>query len=105
MKRLHYIRPNNLSLLHDELLAAIPVLAPVLNEAGEREPVMWVEGKGDDIWLTVPNAVRRQTWKRWWPPTTRQNLSPTQDKSAWPELKKYARYREPTGPLPNSEKS
>ena len=55
MKRLHFAKPNNLSRLHDELLAAIPTLRPIPNARGENEPVMAVEGRGDDIWLTVPD--------------------------------------------------
>ena len=57
MKRLHFQKPNDLSRLHDELLAAIPSLRPVINVRGEREPVMQVEGKGNDIWLTVPDGA------------------------------------------------
>lgn len=57
MKRLHFTRPNNLSKLHDELLAAMPGLRPVLNAQGEREAVMQAEGKADDIWLTVPDST------------------------------------------------
>lgn len=48
--RLHYERPNDLSKLHDELLAALPALRPT-----EGGPVLAVEGLGDDIWLTVPD--------------------------------------------------
>ena len=57
MKRLQYTKANNLSWLHDQLLAAIPALGPVLNARGELEAVMVVEGKGTDIWLTVPDAA------------------------------------------------
>ena len=57
MKRLHYPIPNNLSLLHDELLAAIPVLDPIMGPGGEREPVMQVEGDAGNVWLTIPNDV------------------------------------------------
>lgn len=55
MKRLYFRRPNRLSPLHDELLAAIPALSPVPNARGELQAVMHVEGLGDDIWLTVPD--------------------------------------------------
>lgn len=55
MKRLHYTRTNNLSKLHDELLAAIPALRPIPNDDGKLVVVMRVEGRGDDIWLTVPD--------------------------------------------------
>ena len=57
MKRLHYPIPNNLSLLHDELLAAIPVLEPIMGPDGEREAVMQVEGDAGNVWLTVPDGV------------------------------------------------
>ena len=64
MKTYRFTRPNNLSLLHDELLAAIPELRPV-PVPGETlpdgtiatAPVMTVEGLGDDIWLGVPDDV------------------------------------------------
>ena len=62
MKRLHFQISNNLSLLHDEIMAAIPALAPKavpgeLSPDGSPlyEPVMTVEGRDDDIWLTVPD--------------------------------------------------
>ena len=64
MKRLHFQIPNNLSLLHDELLAAIPGLGPAPNTLGildsdteqvELEPVIAVEGDGSNVWLTVPD--------------------------------------------------
>jgi len=57
MKRLQHVRPNNLDRLHDELLAAIPALRPRPNERGILEAVMQVEGSGDRILLTVPDAT------------------------------------------------
>ena len=74
MKRLHFIKPNNLSYLHDALLAANPSLRPIPNTAGrlstihprdpitglvplEHEAVMVVEGSGDQVWLTVPDTA------------------------------------------------
>ena len=63
MKRLPFKKTTNLSLLHDELLAAMPDLRPVPNLEGrvnaltgevELEPVMTVEGNDTNIWLTVP---------------------------------------------------
>jgi len=59
MKRLHYQKLNSLSVLHDELLEAIPELrsVPSPERPGEQLPVMWVEGRGDDVWLTVPDDV------------------------------------------------
>ena len=55
MKKLHYQIPNNLSLLHDELLAAIPSVAIQADTTGERYAVMQVEGNDNNIWLTVPD--------------------------------------------------
>jgi hypothetical protein len=62
MKRLHFQTSNNLSLLHDEIMAAIPALAQkavpgeLSPDGGPLyEPVMTVEGRDDDIWLTVPD--------------------------------------------------
>ena len=55
MKRLHYTAPNDLSLLHDQLLAAIPSLRPTATKEGELTAVIRVEGLGANIWLTVPN--------------------------------------------------
>lgn len=66
MKRIHFNKPNNLSKLHDEILAAIPSLRSVPNPRGDmgsngriyKIPVMThVEGNGQDIWLTVPDNV------------------------------------------------
>ncbi len=59
MKVLHYGTQNNLSLLHDELLTAIPGLRPTttgeLDGSGNllRRPVMTVEGDDNNVWLTV----------------------------------------------------
>lgn len=64
MKSLHFLKPNNLDRLHDQLVAALPALRPVPNTVGRLdpvtgqvalEPVIAVEGRGDDIWLTVPD--------------------------------------------------
>ena len=63
MKHLHFQTPNDLSLLHDELIAAIPALKPrsvpgtELDESPGLAPVMTVEGLGADIWLGVPDEV------------------------------------------------
>ena len=57
MKQLRFVKQNNLSKLHDELLATIPQLRPVLNAQGQLEPVMRVEGLAQDIWLTVPDTA------------------------------------------------
>ena len=59
MKTFKYDIPNNLSGLHDELLAAIPALRPKPNAAGELTAIISLEGKGDEVWLRVPNAVRK----------------------------------------------
>jgi len=55
MKTLQYSKPNNLGLLHDELLTAIPTLAPIRDAEGIGTPVMRVEGLDDNIRLTVPD--------------------------------------------------
>ncbi len=63
MKKLQFQKPNNLSRLHDELLGALPALRPTGGPADEPSldnnraaaAVITVEGKGDDIWLTVPD--------------------------------------------------
>lgn len=64
MKNLRFNKPNNLSLLHDELIAAIPALSPQpipgeTSPDGQElmGPVMTVEGLGDDIWLGVPDEM------------------------------------------------
>ena len=62
MKRLHFQAPNNLGLLHDELMAAIPSLAPqpIAGEtmgdgSPKMAPAMTMEGSNDDVWLGVPD--------------------------------------------------
>lgn len=57
MKRLHFVKPSNLSVLHDELLVAIPALAPVRDAEGIGTPVMTVEGDESNVWLTVPDTT------------------------------------------------
>ena len=59
MKTLSYRKVHNLSLLHDQILAAVPSLRPVPkpSEPSVLEAVMRVEGQGDDIWLTVPDTA------------------------------------------------
>jgi len=54
MKRLHYSKTNNLSQLHDEILAAIPEANPERDGNGHaKAPVIHVEGLADDIWIEV----------------------------------------------------
>lgn len=55
MKKLHYPIPNNLSALHDELLVALPTLAPVKDAHGTGTPVIQVSGNDKNVWLTVPD--------------------------------------------------
>ena len=63
MKRLNFTKLNNLSLLHDQLLAAIPDLRPISNDQGRidsdgntaLEAVMVVEGTATEVSLTVPD--------------------------------------------------
>jgi hypothetical protein len=59
MKKLHFSRANDLSKLHDELLAAIPTLQKLTSGSAPNDLVqnlpdsMVVEGWNEDIWLTV----------------------------------------------------
>ena len=46
MSRQLFVKPNNLNALHEAILAARPDLAEVLR----------VEGRGDEIWVTAPDA-------------------------------------------------
>jgi len=57
MKTIRVTQPNNLSLLHDEILAAIPECRPHFDENGEQVPTIRVEGVGDDIRIEVPDTV------------------------------------------------
>ena len=61
MKTLHFIKVNNLSVLHDEIINAIPSLGPVVlpeNEpSGVRTPTMRVEGDDGNVWLTVHDGA------------------------------------------------
>jgi hypothetical protein len=51
-----FTQPNNLSQLHDEILAAVPGTQPV-GEGDARTPVMHIEGRDDTIRITVPEGV------------------------------------------------
>jgi len=55
MKRLHFVISNNLSVLHDELLQAIPTLVPDVSSDGNRYAIIQVEGDADNVWFTVPD--------------------------------------------------
>ena len=55
MQTLTYTQPHDLNQLHDELLAAIPALRPILGADGEYYAVMLVTGDGDTITLNVPD--------------------------------------------------
>lgn len=50
MKNLTFNRPNLLSKLHDELLAAVPSIRPV-----NGTPVMAVSGDDTHVYLTIPD--------------------------------------------------
>lgn len=56
-KRLTISRRHHLDKLHDELLAAIPALAPKANDAGEREAVFTLSGDGGELVLEIPDDV------------------------------------------------
>jgi hypothetical protein len=57
MKNLTFTVPNNLNLLHDELIASVPELRPVQgsDSTGDFVPRMGVQGHGDEIFLSVPD--------------------------------------------------
>jgi hypothetical protein len=55
MKTLDFNRPNNLGLLADELLAAVPVLRPVEDSSGVLQQITRIEARGADIHLEVPD--------------------------------------------------
>jgi hypothetical protein len=57
VRTLTFDRPNLLSKLHDELLAAVPAVRPVTGPDGTLVAVMRVEGDGNLIRLTVPDAA------------------------------------------------
>ena len=61
MKRLHFVKPNDLSRLHVQLLTAIPTLAQTFVGGDGRRVALpenlQVEGLGNDIWLTVPDSA------------------------------------------------
>jgi hypothetical protein len=54
---LTYTLPNDLSQLHDELLAAVPALRPAPGPDGALVPVMTVLGQGDVVRLIVPDGT------------------------------------------------
>ncbi len=54
-KHLHFDKPNNLTALHAELLAAIPALRPVPGTDGLPEAVIVLTGAGTAIDLFVPD--------------------------------------------------
>lgn len=59
MARYHYTLPNDLAGLYDDLLAALPALRPQLAATGLAVAVAAIEGSGNDIWLTVPDAISK----------------------------------------------
>ena len=67
MKILTYELPNNLNLLHDELLAALPDLQPIPSPSAELAtdgnpiyvPVIRVQGTETSVMITVPNGTSR----------------------------------------------
>ena len=54
MKHLHYVKPNRINKLHDELIANVPSVANVLVD-GVSTATMQVQGVGNDIYLDVPD--------------------------------------------------
>lgn len=55
MKRLTYTRPHNLVALSDELIAAIPALAPVVGTDGFKTARMTLSGDGTNLAIEVPD--------------------------------------------------
>ena len=58
-QRLEYQKPHALSQLHDEILAAVPAVAPQVGADGRRHPVMTVHGTGETIVLLIPDGINR----------------------------------------------
>lgn len=59
MAQYHYRFPHDLRGLADEIMRAIPESAPHPNSAGKMEAVSRFEDRGEDVWITVPDAVAR----------------------------------------------
>lgn len=55
MKTLNYTMSSNLSLLNDEIMTAIPALAPTRDANGAGTPVMITKGNDTSVQLTVPD--------------------------------------------------
>ena len=61
MTTYQFQKAHHLSQLHDELLAALPALRPVINADGDAIAVAQIEGREADgfIRLTVPSTISR----------------------------------------------
>lgn len=55
MKTLTYTQPHHLSTIHDELIAAVPALAPEVGADGRRVARASVSGDGSTLTLRVPD--------------------------------------------------
>lgn len=55
MKRLHFTKSHRAGRLHEELLAAVAELQPVLGTDGRPSARLTFEHAGTDLWLTVPD--------------------------------------------------
>lgn len=55
MRRVRYSRPHHLTKLHDELVAAIPVLAPKPRKDGALYSPFTLSGDGTNLELQVPD--------------------------------------------------
>lgn len=55
MRRLTFARPHRLGKLHDELLAAVPTLRPVVRQDRENVAVMTISGDGQTLTLAIPD--------------------------------------------------
>jgi hypothetical protein len=54
-------RPHNLSVLLDELLAAIPAMRPVDGADGVKHAAATVSGDGTNLWIQAPDSVSPAT--------------------------------------------
>jgi hypothetical protein len=57
MRTILRTQPNQLQKLHEELLAAIPALAPTVDAAGFKHAVFDLLGDEDDLTIIVPDTV------------------------------------------------
>lgn len=54
--RIHYVVSNNLSQLHDELLANCSSIRPI-----DEQPTIQLEGNSTNVWITLPDDLSLDT--------------------------------------------